>query len=241
ASALPQSVTNLEQPGFPWKHLALPAEVMQPLETLAAARNLTSPRLVLLSGPSGTGKTAIARALAHRWDVHLTRVDLGTLTATTIPAVLEELTSARGIVLLQTAQHWFGRHPKIDPAQVQDWLSRCPAELICLSTEHRQSVQPSWRRRCAGVFSLPRPDVAARRQILRQAVPAEVTIEKRLRWIQLARQLPLTGGELVQIAATAIALAQPSTSSPLGISHFQEATALRHPGLKFGSGFQKGA
>lgn len=226
------TLAHQEWPELPWNHLALPDRLLEQLEILAASiKHQTGPQLLLLSGESGIGKTTTARALASRWQLPLTHLDLATLTADTAAAALQELTASTGVVLLQTAQRWFGRNSIVETAQVQAWLQRCQAPLICLSTAYLQSITPSWRRTCAAVLTLPRPGVEARRQILRQAVPADLAVDKRLRWIQLARQLPLTGGELTGLVETAIALAQQAPQPVLSLEHFQQALALRHPGL----------
>jgi hypothetical protein len=76
------------------------------------------------------------------------------------------------------------------------------------------------------------PDEAARKQLWRQAIPKEIILDHSLRWIQLARKLPLTGGEISAVAATALSLVQQSGKNTLTLDGLEQALALSHPRLQ---------
>ncbi|NJL45568.1 MAG: hypothetical protein HC922_07200 [Leptolyngbyaceae cyanobacterium SM2_3_12] len=76
-------------------------------------------------------------------------------------------------------------------------------------------------------FSMPGPN--ARKTLWQQAIPDDIKVDRRVRWPQVAQQLPLTGGEIAALADTAIALAHQKTPSTLTLACLQQALALHHP------------
>lgn len=224
------------QPDVPWSQLVLPETLLGRLKAFCQAvhqvERSNAARLLLLTGGPGIGKTTTVQAISTHLQKSLTVVDLATLQAQEARGVLDALESTAGIVLLQGAQHWFGRQSSLEEAQLLGWLKRSPAALICLSTNYLQSIQPRWRQRFSTHIELPQPDVTARRQLLRQAIPPDLSVSNNLRWIQLARQLPLNGGALQAIAMTATSLAKQSSSSTLSLEHFQQAVDIHCPGIQ---------
>jgi ATP-dependent 26S proteasome regulatory subunit len=103
---------------------------------------------------------------------------------------------------------------------------------MVLSTHYSHTIKPSWRQQCNGIIEFPFPDEAARKQLWRQAIPKEIILDHSLRWIQLARKLPLTGGEISAVAATALSLVQQSGKNTLTLDGLEQALALSHPRLQ---------
>jgi hypothetical protein len=181
----------------------------------------------------------VAAAIATANQLPLTVIDLATIPELESETVLAAIAILEGgIVLLKSAHLWFGRHSLLEPSQLHSWLQqrRRQPGLTLLSVHHLQSLRPSWRHQWDGVFTLPLPNAEARRQILRQSMPAGVKGDRRLRWTQIARQLPLSGGELQTIVQTAIALMPTAAEPVLTWEQLEKAVSMRYPHLKLRAG-----
>jgi hypothetical protein len=242
------TLTSQEYPNVAtdsWKSLVLPANTLSQLAVVQAALQspLPSGSVVLFAGQAGTGKTKAARVLAAEAAMPLWMVDLATIAdADTEELLATILELEKGVLVLKSADRWFGRNPGIDPALIHQFMAvwrsaSAPSEpeqqpqprLMVLTTDYIHTIKPSWRQQWDGVIEFPLPDEAARKQLWRQAVPKEISMDNHLRWIQLARQLPLTGGDIHQLAATALALVNQSDSQTLSIDCLEQALALHHP------------
>ncbi len=225
-----------EIPAERWENLVLPQPQLTQLQTVAAAARATDGAMVLLTGPSGTGKTLAAKVLAADLELLLVIVDLATIAPDADGAIpeLEDLANLPPcVLLLKNSTNWFGRNPTLAAALVQSWAiqRRHQPGLTLLSSPYLQSIKPSWRRSLAGVIEFPRPDAEAREVLWKRAMPPGVKKERTLRWPQVAQQLPLTGGEIATLAQTAIALAQQTAPPMLTVDCLHQALALHHPGM----------
>ncbi|MBW4481579.1 MAG: AAA family ATPase [Tildeniella torsiva UHER 1998/13D] len=225
-----------EIPAESWNSLVLPDPQLAQLKTVAAAARATDGTMVLLTGPSGTGKTLAAKVLAADLELLLVMVDLAAIAPDedgNIPELEDLVNLPPCVLLLKNAPHWFGRTPTIESALVQSWViqRRRQPGLTLLSSPYLQSIKPSWRQTMKGTVEFPIPDSAARELLWKRALPPGVKKERSLTWPYVAQKLSLTGGEIATLAQTAVALTQQTEPPLLTLDCLQQALALHHPGM----------
>lgn len=149
--------------------LALPTDRLAQLRAAAAQRTGT----VLLTGPSGTGKTLAAEALAGTLGRDLMRVDLGRVVSRYIGETEKNLdrlfamAAASGAVLFfDEADALFGKrtdvkdsHDRYANVEVGYLLQKLESYsgLVVLASNLRQNIDPAFLRRLRYVIDLPRP------------------------------------------------------------------------------------
>lgn len=206
-----------------WSRLLLPDSLLNQLRRLSDRIKFApqvdrdwglaaaSPGAVaLLVGRSGTGKTTAARTIAQAVRLPLVSIDLDVLTPADQRSVLHDLLrDAPPLVLLQSAQRWFGRTASLSTAEVNQFLAaRCHQNSItCLSVEQVQTIAPHFRRRMHPILDFPIPDSAARLRLWKAAFPAATPLDATIAWETLAQRFVLTGGEIQTIAREAALLA----------------------------------
>ena len=246
-SGLGTGITGHEVPDDEWDSLVLPTSQLTQLLTLVSTAATPYPAhpLVLFHGAAGTGKTKAARVIAAKLNLPLIRLDLNQFTASRTDTLLDELDSLPPCVLgVEAAHHWLGRNPALEEslihqlvAQIRNSRTDSTADtqpgLVILMTHYLQAIRPSWRQAVAATIEFPHPDEAARKTLWQQAMPQDLPKARHLSWTQLARQLPLTGGEIYTLAQTAKGLASQSDSPTLTDKCIQQALALHHPTKTF--------
>jgi SpoVK/Ycf46/Vps4 family AAA+-type ATPase len=149
--------------------LALPAGGLAQLRIVAAQRT----GAVLLTGPSGTGKTLAAEGLAGTIGRDLMRVDLGRLVSRYIGETEKNLdrifatADASGAVLLfDEADALFGKrsevknsHDRYANIEVSYLLQKIERHkgLVVLASNTRQNIDPAFLRRLRYVVDIPWP------------------------------------------------------------------------------------
>ncbi len=240
------STDSFTIPEAPWNSLILPDAILSQLDTVATTAAMSTPHpLVLFYGDQGTGKTKAAHVLAARLGLPLYGLDLAALSLPQSETILEDIAELPPcVLLLESAHHWLGRSPNLDLALVRQFLAQArtlhagdegPPQvgLVILTTKYLQSIRPSWRLQLDGLIEFPYPDESARKALWHQAIPQDLPKDHHITWTQLAKQLPLTGGEIFILAQTAVALAQQAESPTLTIAILNQALALHHPTKSF--------
>ncbi|MBF2034294.1 MAG: hypothetical protein IGR92_02170 [Leptolyngbyaceae cyanobacterium T60_A2020_046] len=223
-----------------WDHLALPRSLLKQLQYLsrqAAQRQQAEAEpglVVLLLGEAGTGKTSAAGAIAADLGQPLSCVDLTALAPEQYPDVLTALPHGEdGLLLVQHGEQWFGRNAVVDGVWLSQWWQwrRQFHGLTLVSAPTLQAVRPRWRHRFDGILSFPQPDVRARRQLWAQAFPEPIKT-RGFTWEAVAKQLPLSGGDITEIARMAWLDLQARQKTTLTLRQLETAIALRHPHLR---------
>jgi hypothetical protein len=171
--------------------------------------------IALFSGPSGTGKTFAAEALAQELGLALYRVDLGLLvskyigeTEKNLNALFESATRIDCLLLFDEADSLFGKRGEVREArdryanmEVSHLLSRIERHggPCVLTSNLRQHIDAAFTRRFDFIIEFPRPDAQARRQLWERFLPPAARgkgIDVQL----LAESVDLTGAQIEKAA-----------------------------------------
>ncbi|MEO1387805.1 MAG: ATP-binding protein [Cyanobacteria bacterium J06634_6] len=230
---------KIKQPQVSWDQLILPTPVLGQLQTLSqqtSAVLLTRAKVgqvALLVGEAGTGKTMAASAIATSLNQPLSELDLSEVAPGDWPTVLKSLDPARyPVLLIKSAALWFGRQGEGDShlskVQLQQWLHIRKAApcLTMLSARYLHVVQAHWRQQTESIIALPMPYKVARKIMWRQAFSG-IACSDKIDWVELAKQLKVSGGEIQVLAESAVAIAQTKHAKTITLSHIQQAIKQR--------------
>jgi AAA+ superfamily predicted ATPase len=216
-------------------------------EQLPYGRGVTA----LFHGPSGTGKTMAALAVAKRLGVQLLRIDLSRVvskyigdTEKNIDRVFEDARSSGAALLIDEADALLGKRSEVRDAhdryaniEVAYLLQRMEAYegLAIMTTNLRQNLDAAFLRRLRFIIDFPRPDVEAREEIWRRCLPEESHRLDTAAFRQLARKIELTGGHIRQITLRAAFVAA-ADDKPIKLAHVAyaanaELAKLGRPGV----------
>jgi hypothetical protein len=239
-------------PRYRWDDMVMPAEIVHDLRAVTAqvrhrslvyvrhgfARKLVRGRgvSVLLSGPSGTGKTMAAEVIAGDLELDLYRIDLSGViskyigeTEKNLKAVFDAAEASGAVLFFDEADALFGKrsevkdsHDRYANIEVSYLLQRMESYggLAILATNMKGHLDNAFLRRLRFAIDIPFPDASLRRSIWTKAFPQEVPKEA-LDFDALAR-LDIAGGNITVIAVNAAFLAA-AEGAPLSMRHIARA------------------
>lgn len=191
---------------------------------------------VLFAGPSGTGKTMAAEALAHALKLDLFRVDLSRIvdkyigeTEKRLAALFEAADSTDAILLFDEADVLFGRRTEVRDShdhyanlEVGYLLQRIESfrGIAILTTNLPNAIDEAFSRRFAFSLHFEFPTMAERREIWRRAFP-DTAPTAALDWDRLAK-LSLSGGQIRVVVVNAAMFAA-DEGHAIAMSHVARA------------------
>lgn len=191
---------------------------------------------VLFAGPSGTGKTMAAEALAHALSLDLFRVDLSRIvdkyigeTEKRLAALFDAADMTDAILLFDEADVLFGRRTEVKDShdhyanlEVGYLLQRIEAfrGIAVLTTNLANAIDDAFARRFAFSLHFEFPSLDERQRIWRGAFPAAAPAGG-LDWDRLAR-LTLTGGQIRVVSINAAMLASEEEAA-ISMGHIARA------------------
>jgi SpoVK/Ycf46/Vps4 family AAA+-type ATPase len=198
----------------------------------------------LFHGPSGTGKTMAAIAIAQRLGIQLLRLDLSRVvskyigdTEKNIDCVFSEAERTGSAILVDEAESLLAKRSEVKDAhdryanievaflltRIERFRSRSHGGgLLFFTTNLRQSLDTAFLRRLRFIIEFPRPTVEAREQIWRQCLPRGSHLLDDAAFKQLARRIDLTGGHIRQITLRAAFIAA-AAGSLIELKHIAPA------------------
>jgi hypothetical protein len=192
----------------------------------------------LFAGPSGTGKTTAAEALACELGLDLLMVDLAQVvskyigeTNKNLDRVFASAEIGGAVLLFDEADALFGKrsevrdsHDRYANMEVSYLLQRMEAYrgLAILTTNQKSGLDEAFLRRLRFIVHFPFPDRQMREVLWRRAIPSAL-LDGEPDWREFAR-LSLAGGSIRNVALNAAFLA---AEEGTGISgpHLRQAVA----------------
>jgi AAA+ superfamily predicted ATPase len=199
----------------------------------------------LLSGPSGTGKTMGALAVAKSLGIQVLRMDLSRViskylgdTEKALDRVFTDANRSGSALLIDEADALLGKRSEVKDAhdrwaniEVSYLLQRIETcSLTLLTTNLRQNLDAAFLRRLRFVVDFPRPDAESREAIWRRCFPAESHVLTDADFRQLARRIDLTGGNIRQITLRA-AFAAAAARELIGMPHVAQGVRAEYAKL----------
>ena len=208
----------------------------------AAARGLTSGVRALLTGPSGTGKTLAARALAGALSLDLFRLNLAGVVDKYLGETEKNLEQAfscaeeADVVLLidegdalltqRTAVRTSNdRYANLETNYLLQRLESFDG-IVVITTNAGERIDDAFRRRMDVVVDFTAPDEAQRWAIWQLHLPAQHTIPAVL-VAELAERCVLTGGQIRNAVLHAAVLAL-DDCCPISAQHLARAVRREH-------------
>jgi SpoVK/Ycf46/Vps4 family AAA+-type ATPase len=199
----------------------------------------------LFAGPSGTGKTLAAEALAHELRLDLYRIDLSATvskwigeTEKNLRRLFDAAEDAGAVLLFDEADALFGKrsevkdsHDRYANVEVSYLLQRVETYrgLAILTTNLKSALDTAFLRRIRFVVNFPFPDATLRDAIWRGVFPA-ATPTAGLQFERLA-QLNVAGGNIRNIALQAAFLAA-GEDEAVGMRHILYAARAEYAKLE---------
>jgi AAA+ superfamily predicted ATPase len=199
--------------------------------------------VALFAGPSGTGKTMTAGVIAAELDIDLYKVDLSGLvskyigeTEKNLDRVFDVARKANAMLFFDEADALFGkrsevkdahdRYANIETAYLLQKLEEHPGVVI-LATNVKRNIDEAFSRRLQYVIEFPLPDVRERERLWRGMFPQAAPLRDDVDFSFLARQFPLSGGHIRNVALDAAFLAAQAVV-PIDMRQIVQALARQY-------------
>lgn len=198
--------------------------------------------LALFAGPSGTGKTMSAEALASSQGVDLYRIDLSAVvskwigeTEKNLSRIFSEAESSNGWLFFDEGESLFGSRGDIKHAQdrllnleVNYLLQRIEdfSGVVILATNYRNNIDDAFLRRIHAVVEFPQPNAQVRAAIWKKLLPPPEQRDfddQQLR--KLAARFEISGGNIRNVILDGMFRSYAARSSVLTLRHIIDGIA----------------
>ena len=186
--------------------------------------------IALFHGPSGTGKTMAAEAIANALRMQLFRIDLAGVvskyigeTEKNLRAIFEEADRADAVLFFDEADALFGKRSDVKDAhdryaniEINYLLQRIELfeGIAILATNMRSHIDEAFLRRIHITVEFPLPREAERLGLWDRSFPQAAPLGSDIDWTFLARRFELSGGA-IRNAALGAAFWRPTEPASL--------------------------
>ena len=195
---------------------------------------------VMFNGASGTGKTMTAGVIARELGLDLYKIDLSGIvskyigeTEKNLDRVFEAALAANAILFFDEADALFGKRSEVKDAhdryaniEIAYLLQKIETHIgmVILATNLGKNIDEAFNRRMHFVVEFPQPDEPHRERLWRGMFPPVAPLDSDIDFRFLARQFPITGGEIRNAALQAAFLAA-QDGQVIGMVHLLQAMA----------------
>ena len=195
---------------------------------------------VLFAGPSGTGKTMTAGVIAADLGLDLFRIDLSAIvskyigeTEKNLERIFRAAHYSNAVLFFDEADALFGKRSEVKDAhdryanvETAYLLQRIEQHegVVILASNLSNNIDDAFRRRLHYVVDFPLPDEPLREKLWRGMFPTEVPLADDVEVPFLAKQFPLAGGDIRNIALDAAFLAA-ADGRVIGMKQLVQAVA----------------
>ena len=182
--------------------------------------------LLLFYGPSGTGKTMLANALANRIGKRVLLVNfptLGSVGEAVLRFLFREARLQDAVLFFDECEEMFGQR---DPTLLTE-IERHDG-LAIMATNRPQNLDEAMHRRITLAVEFQRPDEQARNRIWALHMPPKVEVDDGVDLRELARKYPLTGGLIKNAVLAAISEAVARGHEPVRLMQADLETGARN-------------
>jgi SpoVK/Ycf46/Vps4 family AAA+-type ATPase len=194
----------------------------------------------MFNGASGTGKTMTAGVIARDLGLDLYKVDLSGVvskyigeTEKNLDRVFEAASAASAILFFDEADALFGKRSEVKDAhdryaniEIAYLLQKLEMHegTVILATNIGNNIDEAFSRRMQYVVEFPLPDETHRELLWRGMFPPKAPLAKDVDFSFLARQFPISGGEIRNAALHAAFLAA-QEGNQIRMIHLMQAMA----------------
>jgi hypothetical protein len=215
------------------------------LDRWGFARRMTGARgvKVMFAGASGTGKTMAAAILAKSLALDLHRIELAAVvskyigeTEKNLDRAFDAARRANAVLFIDEADALFGKRSEVKDAhdryanvEIAYLLQKMEDHdgVVILATNLAGNIDEAFSRRMHYVVEFPMPDVARRERLWRGMFPADAPIAEDVDFLFLARQFPLSGGDIRNVVLDA-AYRAAQADQAIGMRQIVQAVAQQY-------------
>ena len=188
-------------------------------QRLAASRGLK----ILFAGASGTGKTMTAAVVARDLGLDLYKIDLSAVvskyigeTEKNLDRIFRAAHSSNAILFFDEADALFGKRSEVNDAhdryaniEVAYLLQKMEEHdgAVILASNLSRNIDQAFSRRMHYVVEFPLPAEPQRDQLWRGMFPPDAPLAADVDFTFLARQFPISGGDIKNVVLAAAFLA----------------------------------